>query len=65
MKLAIVRSEFNETISNNLQEGIRHAFESLTNKAVRWNDEVSIYCVPGAFEIPGFVNHLLKQNINF
>ena len=65
MKLAIVKSEFNKKISNNLQEGVKCAYESLFDKTVRWNDEVSIYCVPGAFEIPGFINHLLKKNINF
>ena len=65
MKLAIVKSEFNITISNNLQDGIKRTYEFLIDKKVDWDDQVSIYCVPGAFEIPGFINHLLKQNINF
>ena len=63
MKLAIVRSEFNKVITDNLQSGIKSAYESILND--KWDNQVSIYSVPGAFEIPGFINQLLKQNSSF
>ncbi len=48
LKIAIVASRFNETISKSLVDGARHA---LQQHGVA-DDDVSLTWVPGAFEIP-------------
>ena len=48
LKIAIVASRFNETISKRLVDGARHA---LQQHGVA-DDDVSLTWVPGAFEIP-------------
>jgi len=48
LRIAIVASRFNETISKRLVDGARHA---LQQQGVT-DDDVSLTWVPGAFEIP-------------
>ena len=54
-KIAIVVSEFNKKITENLCNG---ALECLKNED---QYECEIYRVPGAFEIPAFTKQLLKS----
>ena len=61
MKIAIIASQFNKEISNNLIEGAKAKFES-NNFSL---DNLNIYEVPGAFEIPSFIKNLLDKNISF
>ena len=58
MKIAIVLSEFNEEISNNL---LQEAITCYQNN-FDGNCGSGIYRVPGAFEIPSTVKQLLKIN---
>jgi len=60
MKINIVLSEFNKEISNNLLNG---AITCYKNNFPNHNPEdlLSIYRVPGAFEIPGTVKQLLND----
>ena len=58
MKIAIVSSEFNEEISNNLLEGANNCYKNNFDG----NCGSGIYIVPGAFEIPPTVKQLLKNN---
>ena len=60
MKIAIVVSEFNEQISNGLLAGSKAFYE----KTFKDNNLV-IYKVPGAFEIPSTVKQLLKNHQDF
>ena len=63
MKIAIVASNFNEEITNNLIDGALRCYKDYYNKNLKLE---FVYKVPGAFEIPSFVNHLLLlDNINF
>ena len=61
MKIAIIVSQFNNEISNNLIEGAKVNFKE-NNFCV---EDIDIYKVPGAFEIPGFTEKLLKQNQSY
>ena len=54
---SIVISRFNETISQKLLEG---CLKGLTEKNVD-EDKVSVYWVPGAFEIPTAANKIAKE----
>tara|TARA_Y100000590_G_scaffold466868_1_gene643662 strand:+ start:1626 stop:2078 length:453 start_codon:yes stop_codon:yes gene_type:complete len=56
-KIAIVLSTFDDTISNNLLEGARNKFMDLGGNA----KNLIIISVPGAFEIPGAVNQILRK----
>jgi 6,7-dimethyl-8-ribityllumazine synthase len=63
MKIAIVASNFNEEITNSLINGASRCFEDTYNEKF---DSNFIYKVPGAFEIPSFINQLLKlDNIKY
>ena len=63
MKIAIVASNFNEEITNNLIDGALRCYKDYYNKNLNLE---FVYKVPGAFEIPSFVNYLLLlDNINF
>ena len=57
MNIAIVISEFNKKISNGLLTGSKAFY----NKTFKENNLV-IYRVPGAFEIPSTVKQLLKNH---
>ena len=57
MKIAIVISQFNKEISQNLLKGALHTYKK--NKYDLNN--ISIFEVPGAFEIPYFVKKLIVQ----
>ena len=61
MKIAIVLSEFNDEISNNLLEGARTSFNNILNEK---DNSLELYRVPGAFEIPSAVKQLLKNKNN-
>ena len=56
--VAIVAGEFNTVVTQKLVDG---AIESLSRHAVSDND-IDVYWVPGAFEIPFAVQKLLKKN---
>jgi len=63
MRIAIVASNFNEEITNSLINGALRCYKNSYNKEL--NSDY-IYKVPGAFEIPSFINRLLKSdNIKF
>jgi len=57
LKLGIVLSRFNQFISGRLLEG---ALEAL-NKLGAQDSDVSIYKVPGSFEIPGVAKKLSRS----
>ena len=61
MKIAIVLSEFNKEISNNLLEGARTSFNRILDEK---DNSLELYRVPGAFEIPSAVKQLLKNKNN-
>jgi len=56
MKIAIVLSEFNEKISNNLLNGAITCYKNNFS-----DNGLGIYKVPGAFEIPSTVRQLFKN----
>ena len=57
-KLAIVVSEFNTTITSSLKKSAINYFISEKGNL----DNIDIYDVPGAFEIPGTVSQIIKKN---
>mgnify|MGYP001338190304 FL=1 len=59
-EISIVKSLFNPEISDGLLNGIYHYLDS--NDLSSLKENMSIYDVPGAFEIPGTVKQLLKKN---
>ena len=61
MKIAIVLSEFNKEISNNLLEGASTSFNRILDEK---DNSLELYRVPGAFEIPSAVKQLLKNKNN-
>ena len=52
----IVVSEFNQPIIENLLQGVLKAFAHYGGK----ESDISIYRVPGAFEIPGTIQQIMK-----
>ena len=58
LRLAIVISEFNTMITDSLQKSAIEYFISQDGKA----ENIDIYTVPGAFEIPGSVSQIIKKN---
>lgn len=60
LRIGIVISKFNEPIIENLLKGALTAFEST---GVEKND-IEIFYVPGAFEIPAVLKTLCKKNFN-
>ena len=61
MKIAIVISQFNKEISDNLLEGAK---ANLVSNNFSIND-LEIFEVPGAFEIPSFTKFLLNKHKGF
>ena len=57
MKIAIIVSQFNKEISDNLLKGAIATVEK-NNYSL---DNISIFTVPGAFEIPSFIIELLRN----
>ena len=61
MKIAVICSEFNSTVTNGLLKGCLLALkESELN-----SEKIDIYKVPGAFELPGKVNILSRRDNNY
>ena len=58
MKIAIVASKFNKEITDNLIVGAEQKF--IENSFSKEN--INIYIVPGAFEIPSFIKNLIDKN---
>ena len=58
MNIAIVLSEFNKEITDNLLKGAISRYEQVIGQSFP-ND--SIYRVPGAFEVPAIVKQLLEN----
>ena len=58
IRLAIVMSEFNTMITDSLKKSAIEYFISQNGKA----ENVDIYTVPGAFEIPGSVSQIIKKD---
>ncbi len=58
LKIGIVLSRFNQFITDKLLEG---ALDAL-NKLGAEEEDISIFKVPGSFEIPVVVKHLVKSN---
>jgi 6,7-dimethyl-8-ribityllumazine synthase len=56
-KIAIVISKFNEVITDSLLEGAKKSFFNAGGK----ESNISIYTVPGAFEIPATVKQVLDN----
>ena len=57
-KIAIISSRFNEEITGGLIEG---AVKSFTGNGVN-PDDITLYYVPGAFEIPTVLETICKKN---
>jgi len=60
--IAIVVSEFNLEISKNLLEGAKLQYQKNFGKE-KYFDDIKVFYVPGAFEIPGLVTNLVNQNL--
>jgi len=58
LRLAIVISEFNTMITDSLKKSAIEYFVSQNGIA----DNIDIYSVPGAFEIPGTVSQVIKKD---
>ena len=56
-KIAIIVSEFNKDISNNLIIGAKKEYSKYCS-----DSHIHIYDVPGAFEIPGAINKILNSD---
>ena len=59
-KIGIIISKFNEPIIENLLDG---ALKALENNGVE-QDDIEVYFVPGAFEIPVVLKKLCRKNID-
>ena len=58
-KIAIVVSQFNKEISDNLLEGALDEYNQTFEDS---RSNIDIFDVPGAFEIPGTIMKILKNN---
>ena len=58
LRLAIVISEFNTMITDSLKKSAVEYFVSQNGRT----DNIDIYSVPGAFEIPGTVSQVIKKD---
>ena len=58
-KIAIVISQFNKEISDNLLEGALDEYDHIFEDS---RSNIDIFDVPGAFEIPGTIMKILKNN---
>ena len=59
-KIAIVAAEFNKDISDNLILGAKKEYSKDCVK-----NNINIFIVPGAFEIPGTINKILSNNTSY
>ena len=58
-KIAIVISQFNKEISDNLLQGALDEYNQTFEDS---SNNIDIFNVPGAFEIPGTIMKILKNN---
>lgn len=57
LSVGIIQSEFNEYVTDRLRQG---AVETLTESGVA-SDDITLYKVPGSFEIPGAASRVLTD----
>jgi len=57
LKIAIVASKFNRLITDRLIEGAKNVLKQLEVS----DDDIDLYLVPGAFEIPPITESVLKK----
>ncbi len=60
-KIAIVASEFNKEITDNLISGAKKEYNLKYGKNL-FEANVDLYFVPGAFEIPGIIKKILQSD---
>ena len=60
-KIAIVASEFNKEITDNLISGAKKEYNLKYGKNL-FDVNVDLYFVPGAFEIPGIIKKILQSD---
>ena len=58
-KVALVVSEFNKEITDNLVMGAQQEYSKIFRLPL---DNFDIYRIPGAFELPGTIHKILKSN---
>ena len=57
INIVIIASEFNSQVVSELLDGVSKACKSYNGI----NKNISIFKVPGAFEIPGIASHIIKN----
>tara|TARA_B100000686_G_C16263745_1_gene700597 strand:- start:18 stop:458 length:441 start_codon:yes stop_codon:yes gene_type:complete len=60
-KIAIVASEFNKEITDNLISGAKEEYNLKYGKNL-FEANVDLFLVPGAFEIPGIIKKILQSD---
>ena len=60
-KIAIVASEFNKEITDNLISGAKKEYNLKYGKNL-FETNVDLFLVPGAFEIPGIIKKILQSD---
>ena len=60
-KIAIVASEFNKEITDNLIRGAKEEYNLKYGKNL-FEANVDLFLVPGAFEIPGIIKKILQSD---
>ena len=60
-KIAIVASEFNKEITDNLINGAKEEFNLKYGENL-FEVNVDLFFVPGAFEIPGIITKILQTD---
>ena len=62
-KVALVVSEFNKEITDNLVKGAEQEYSKIFRLPLgNFKNNFDIYRIPGAFELPGTIHKILKSN---